>query len=36
MGPMLVETFLGIKRYELDRYHHHVSDWDLAEYAHHL
>jgi glutamine synthetase len=36
MGPMLVETFLAIKRYELDRYHHHVSDWDLAEYAHHL
>jgi glutamine synthetase len=36
MGPALVETFLTIKRYELDRYHRHVSDWDLAEYAHHL
>jgi glutamine synthetase len=36
MGTALVDTFLGIKRYELDRYHRHVSDWDLAEYAHHL
>jgi glutamine synthetase len=36
MGPALVETFLTIKRYELERYHRHVSDWDLAEYAHHL
>ena len=36
MGPALVETFLTIKRYELDHYHRHVSDWDLAEYAHHL
>ena len=33
---MLVETFLTIKRFELERYHRHVSDWDLAEYAHHL
>jgi glutamine synthetase len=36
MGPALVDTFLTIKRFELERYHHHVSDWDLAEYAHHL
>ena len=36
MGSMLVETFLTIKRFELERYHRHVSDWDLAEYAHHL
>jgi glutamine synthetase len=36
MGAQLVETFLTIKRFELERYHHHVSDWDLAEYAHHL
>jgi glutamine synthetase len=36
MGPALVDTFLVIKRSELERYHHHVSDWDLAEYAHHL
>ena len=36
MGAQLVETFLSIKRYELERYHRHVSEWDLAEYAHHL
>ena len=36
MGAQLVDTFLSIKRYELERYHRHVSDWDLAEYAHHL
>ena len=35
-GPALVETFLTIKRFELERYHRHVSDWDIAEYAHHL
>jgi glutamine synthetase len=36
MGAQLVDTFLTIKRFELERYHRHVSDWDLAEYAHHL
>jgi glutamine synthetase len=36
MGAQLVETFLTIKRFELERYHRHVSDWDLQEYAHHL
>ncbi len=36
MGAQLVETFLTIKRFELERYHRHVSDWDLEEYAHHL
>jgi glutamine synthetase len=36
MGAQLTDTFLTIKRFELERYHRHVSDWDLAEYAHHL
>jgi glutamine synthetase len=36
MGSMLVETFLTIKRFELERYHRNVSEWDIAEYAHHL
>jgi glutamine synthetase len=36
MGASLVDTFLTIKRFELERYDRHVSDWDLAEYAHHL
>ena len=33
---MLVDTFLTIKRFELERSHRHVPDWDLTEYAHHL
>jgi glutamine synthetase len=36
MGAQLVDTFGTIKRAELERYHRHVSEWDLAEYAHHL
>ena len=36
MGRQLVDTFLTIKRSELERYHRHVPEWDLAEYAHHL
>jgi glutamine synthetase len=36
MGPALCDTFLTIKRFELGRYNSHVSDWDIAEYAHHL
>ncbi len=33
MGPGLVETFLGIKRYELDRWRTYVTDWEFREYA---
>jgi glutamine synthetase len=36
MGASLCDTFLTIKRFELARYNSHVSDWDIAEYAHHL
>ena len=36
MGEELVSTFLEIKRYEVDRYRRFVTDWDFAEYAHHL
>lgn len=36
VGPELIETFLTMKRFELERYRQHVSDWDLAEYMHHL
>jgi glutamine synthetase len=36
MGEELVSTFLEIKRYEVDRYRRYVTDWDFAEYAHHL
>jgi glutamine synthetase len=36
LGGQLVGTFLTIKRFELERYNRHVSEWDVAEYAHHL
>jgi glutamine synthetase len=36
MGTSLVGTFLTIKRFELERYHRHVSEWDIAEYAHRI
>lgn len=39
MGAKLVEVFLMIKRYELDRWRTEqarVTDWERAEYAHHL
>ena len=36
VGPEIVDTFLAIKRFELERYRQHTSDWDLAEYMHHL
>ncbi len=35
-GSELVETFLAMKRFEIERYRRHTSDWDLAEYMHHL
>jgi glutamine synthetase len=36
MGEELVATFLTMKEYELNRYAHWVSDWELREYLHHL
>jgi glutamine synthetase len=36
VGPEIVDTFLAMKRFELERYRQHVSDWDLSEYMHHL
>jgi glutamine synthetase len=36
VGPEIVDTFLAMKRFEIERYRLHVSDWDLAEYLHHL
>jgi glutamine synthetase len=36
MGPQIVDTFLAMKRFELDRHRQWVSDWELAEYLHHL
>lgn len=36
LGRELVETFTTMKRFEIERYRSHVSDWDLDEYLHHL
>jgi glutamine synthetase len=36
LGAQTVETFTTIKRFEIERYSSHVSDWELDEYVHHL
>jgi glutamine synthetase len=36
LGPQIVDTFLAIKRFELDRHRQWVSDWEIDEYLHHL
>ncbi len=36
IGQELVDTYLRLKRYELDRYRRWVSDWEFEEYSHHL
>jgi glutamine synthetase len=36
MGPEIVETFGALKRVEIERHRTWVSDWDIAEYLHHL
>jgi glutamine synthetase len=36
LGPRLVETFLALKRFEVERHRAWVSDLDIDEYLHHL
>jgi glutamine synthetase len=36
LGPQIVETFLAVKRFEIERHRAWVSDWEIAEYLHHL
>jgi glutamine synthetase len=36
MGPQIVDTFTAVKRFELERHRQWVSDWEIAEYLHHL
>jgi glutamine synthetase len=36
LGAPIVDTFLTVKRFELDRHRAWVSDWEIAEYLHHL
>jgi glutamine synthetase len=36
MGPEIVDTFVAMKRLETERHRQWVSDWEIAEYLHHL
>jgi glutamine synthetase len=36
LGPEIVETFLAVKRFEVERHRGWVSDWEIAEYLRHL
>jgi glutamine synthetase len=36
LGPQIVETFLAVKQFEVERHRAWVSDWEIAEYLHHL
>jgi len=36
LGAPIVDTFLTVKRFEVQRHREWVSDWDIAEYIHHL
>lgn len=36
LGPEIVQTFLAMKRFEIERHRAWVSDWEVAEYLHHL
>jgi glutamine synthetase len=36
LGPEIVETFIAVKRFEIGRHRAWVSDWEIAEYLHHL
>ncbi len=36
LGPQIINTFLAVKRFEIERHRAWVSDWEIAEYLHHL
>ena len=36
LGEEIVETFLAMKGFELERHRAWVSDWEISEYLHHL
>jgi glutamine synthetase len=36
IGPQIVDTFLAIKGFEIERHRQWVSDWEIDEYVHHL
>ena len=36
VGAEIVDTFLAIKRFELERFRAHTTDWEIDEYMRHL
>ena len=36
MGSQIVDPFLAVKRFEVERHRKWVSDWEIDEYLHHL
>jgi glutamine synthetase len=36
LGAQIVETLIAVKRFEIERHRAWVSDWEIAEYLHHL
>ena len=36
LGPAIVDTFLAMKGFEIQRHREWVSDWEISEYLHHL
>ena len=36
IAPELIDTFVAVKRFELERHHAWVSDWEIDEYLRHL
>jgi glutamine synthetase len=36
LGQEIVDTFVAVKRFEIGRHSSWVSDWEIAEYVHHL
>jgi glutamine synthetase len=36
LGAPIVDTFLAMKRFEIERHRAWVSDWEIDEYLHHL
>ena len=36
IAPELIDTFVALKRFEIERHHAWVSDWEIDEYLQHL
>lgn len=36
LGPEIVDTFVAMKGFEIQRHREWVSDWEISEYLHHL